>query len=165
MIKEKTSQKTREAAFGAGCFWHVEEDFRKLDGVKETTVGYMGGKTKNPTYEDVCTNKSGHIETALVEYDPKKISYEKLLDKFFEIHNPTSIDRQGLDFGTQYRSAIFYYDDSQKKAAEKKIVELTRSGNFRKPIVTVVLSATEFYKAEDYHQKYLMKRGLDSCSI
>ena len=127
----------------------------------------MGGTKKDPSYEDVCSNKTGHIETALVEYDSKKVSYENLLDKFFSIHNPTSMDRQGLDFGTQYRSAIFYYSDEQKKTAEKKIDELSKSGKFKKPLVTVLLPASksEFYKAEEYHQRYLEKHGLSSCNI
>jgi len=152
-------------AFGAGCFWHVEEDFRKLPGVISTTVGYMGGRTENPTYKDVCSNKTGHIETVLIEYDPRKISFSKLLDTFFSIHNPTSKDRQGLDFGTQYRSAIFYYTEKQKKDAEEKIKLLENSGKYRRPIVTVVLKAQEFYKAEEYHQKYLEKKGLSSCRL
>ena len=163
----KDDKNNQKAAFGAGCFWHVEEDFRQLKGVTNVTVGYMGGTKENPSYEDVCSNRTGHIETALVEYDPKKTQYEELLDKFFAIHNPTSMDRQGLDFGSQYRSAIFYYSDEQKKIAEKKISELNESGKFKKPVVTVLLSASElkFYKAEEYHQRYLEKHGLSSCNI
>jgi len=164
-IKDLKRKDLKKAAFGAGCFWHVEEDFRTMHGIINTTVGFMGGKTKNPTYKEVCYNNTGHIETALVEYDSKKISYDKILDKFFEIHNPTSKDRQGLDFGVQYRSAIFYYDDKQKIAAEKKIEEINASKKYRKPIVTVILKAEEFYKAEEYHQKYLMKKGLKNCSL
>lgn len=153
------------AAFGAGCFWHVEEDFRTIHGVINTTVGFMGGTMKNPTYKDVCYRNTGHIETALIEYDTKKVSYETLLDKFFEIHNPTSKDRQGLDFGTQYRSAIFYYDTKQKITAQKKIKELNNSGKYKRVIVTVIIKAKEFYKAEEYHQKYFMKKGIKTCSI
>jgi len=155
----------KKAAFGAGCFWHVEEDFRKMHGIVETTAGYMGGTTKNPTYKEVCYKHTGHIETVLIGYDPKKISYEELLGRFFDMHNPTSKDRQGLDFGVQYRSAIFYYDPKQKKAAEKRIKEVDASGRFKRPIVTVILKAQKFYKAEEYHQKYIMKRGLESCSL
>ncbi len=150
-----------KATFGAGCFWHVEEAFRNVPGVKKTIVGYMGGKTKNPSYEDVCTDKTGHVEACMVEYDPKKISYGELLRIFWKIHDPTQINKQGLDIGTQYRSAIFYHDSEQKKLAEESLRKEQKK--YQEKIATEITKAGKFYKAEEYHQKYLMKRGLKAC--
>ena len=155
--------KINKAVFGAGCFWGVEDVFRKLKGVKSTIVGYMGGKMKNPTYEKVCTDKTGHAEVVLVEYNPEEISYDKLLDIFWKIHDPTQLNRQGLDMGTQYRSIIFYYNGEQKKKAMESKKKQEKSKKYKSKIVTEIVKASEFYKAEDYHQKYLMKRGLNVC--
>ena len=154
-----------QASFGAGCFWGVEETFRQTPGVKETAVGYQGGKTKNPTYEQVCSHGTGHAEVVHVEYDPSEISYEKLLEVFFENHDPTTMNRQGPDVGDQYRSVVFYYTPEQKTEAEAAKAKLEKSGNFRRPIVTQIVSAPEFYRAEEYHQQYLAKRGARSCHI
>ncbi len=153
------------ATFGAGCFWGVEETFRKLSGVQSTAVGYMGGSKPHPTYEDVCSDASGHAEVVQAVYDPDLVPYETLLRVFWEHHNPTTLNRQGPDVGTQYRSAIFYHDEAQKAAAELSKAELEASGKWSKPIVTEISPAKEFWKAEDYHQKYLMKRGKDACHI
>lgn len=153
------------ATFGAGCFWGVEEIFRQVKGVTSTAVGYMGGRTKNPTYEEVCSDKSGHAEVVQVEYDPKQVTYENLLKVFFENHNPTQGNRQGPDVGSQYRSAIFVHDEKQKNAAAKKILELTNSKKFGKPITTTIEKAKEFWRAEEYHQLYLAKRSRSSCHI
>lgn len=150
-----------KATFGAGCFWHVEEAFRKLDGVLSTTVGYMGGTFENPTYEDVCTDETGHAEVVQIEYDPKKISYNQLLDVFWSTHDPTQLNRQGPDEGTQYRSAIFYHNEEQKKLAEESKKKLKK----KKPAVTEITKAKKFYKAEEYHQKYLQKKGMTSCNL
>lgn len=154
-----------KATFGAGCFWGVEEFFRTLDGVSETTVGYMGGTTDAPSYEDVCTDTTGHAEVVQVEYDPDVISFDALVDVFFENHNPTQLNRQGPDVGKQYRSVIFYADETQKKIAEQKIAALSNAGRFNKPIVTTLEPLTNYWLAEEYHQKYLAKRGLSSCHI
>ena len=153
----------KSAMFGAGCFWGVEETFRTLPGVKETAVGYAGGKTKDPTYKEVCTDKTGHAEVVHIEFDPAKTSYQKLLDVFFSSHNPMTLNRQGPDVGTQYRSVIFYYSPEQKKLAEATIARLTKEKRFPRPIVTALEPAPPFYMAEDYHQKYLMKRGKNAC--
>lgn len=152
-----------KAAFGAGCFWGVEEAFRTLPGVLKTTVGYQGGHTQNPTYKDVCTDTTGHAEVVLVEFDPAQVSYDRLLDVFFANHNPTEVNRQGPDTGTQYRTVIFTYSDAQKQAALAARDRLTASGKFKKPIATQVQDAPEFYPAEDYHQQYLLKRGMTHC--
>ena len=149
-----------KATFAAGCFWHVEDLFRKTKGVKSTKVGYTGGKLAAPTYEEVCTDKTGHAEAVQVEYDPNEISYDKLLKIFWENHDPTTLNRQGPDVGSQYRSAVFYHDESQKQEAEKSKEELEKSGRYQRPIVTEVAPAPEFYKAEEYHQKYFQKHGL-----
>ena len=153
------------ATFAAGCFWGVESTFRQLPGVISTRVGYTGGQMQNPTYKDVCTDRTGHAEAVEVDYDPTKISYEKLLDVFWENHDPTQLNRQGPDSGTQYRSAIFYHDPEQQSAAESSKEKRGKSGAYRKPIVTQIVPATTFYEAEDYHQQYLEKRGLASCHI
>lgn len=152
-----------KATFAAGCFWGVEAAFRQLKGVKSTTVGYMGGHTVSPTYQDVCTDLTGHAEVVQVEYDPQEVTYEQLLDLFWSIHDPTTLNRQGPDIGTQYRSAIFYHTPEQKSAAESFKVRLEASGKVKKSIVTEILPVQEFYKAEEYHQQYLEKRGLSTC--
>ena len=154
-----------EASFGAGCFWGVEEAFRQLPGVRETAVGYQGGTLGNPTYEDVCSGATGHAEVVHVQFDPKETSYEKLLDLFWMEHDPTTPNRQGPDHGTQYRSVIFYYTPEHKAAAEKSKAKLEASGRFKRPIVTQIVAAPEFYRAEEYHQRYLDQRGRSSCSI
>jgi peptide-methionine (S)-S-oxide reductase len=160
---EKTKNRLELATFGAGCFWGVEETFRTLKGVVKTEVGYTGGTVKNPNYEEVCTDKTGHAEAVQVTFDPKLISYKKLLEIFWNNHNPTTINRQGPDVGSQYRSAIFYHSEEQKKQAEESKKELENSGKWKSPIVTSIEPAKTFYKAEEYHQKYLMKRGLKTC--
>lgn len=149
-----------KATFGAGCFWHVEDLFRKTNGVTSTQVGYIGGKLSNPTYEEVCTDRTGHAEAVQVEYDPNEISYDELLNVFWNNHDPTSLNRQGPDVGNQYRSAIFFHDEEQKKIAHKSKEDLEKSGKFQKRIVTEIVAAPEFYKAEEYHQKYFQKHGL-----
>jgi len=153
------------ATFGAGCFWGVEEAFQKIKGVTKTTVGYMGGKTKNPTYEDVCTDETGHAEVVQIQFDEKIVTYEELLDVFWSIYDPTQLNRQGYDTGTQYRSVIFYQNDSQRKIAEESKNKLEKSKKFKKPIVTEIVPAKEFYKAEEYHQNYLKKQGRTSCKV
>ena len=154
-----------KATFGAGCFWGVEEAFRKLNGVKDTAVGYTGGTLKNPTYKDVCTDGTGHAEVVEVTYDPATVSYDQLLDVFWSIHNPTTLNRQGPDIGTQYRSAIFFHSPEQEAAARASKEKLEKSGRYNRPIVTQIVPATEFYRAEEYHQRYLEKRGVSSCHI
>lgn len=154
---------TELATFGAGCFWHVEEAFRTIKGVLKTEVGYTGGKMKSPTYEDVCTDETGHAEAVQIEFDPKQVSYEDLLKVFWTIHDPTQKNRQGPDVGTQYRSAIFYHTEEQKKIAEKSLKEEQKK--YKEKIATEITKATIFYPAEEYHQKYLMKRGLKTCGI
>lgn len=156
---------TEKAAFGAGCFWGVEELFRVLTGVIKTEVGYMGGTTDNPTYEMVCTGNTGHVETVEITYDPKQTSYQELLKIFWNNHNPTTPNRQGPDIGTQYRSVIFYYTEEQKEIAEASKTEIEQSTQFKDPIVTEIIPATTFWKGEEYHQQYLAKRGLGSCHI
>jgi peptide-methionine (S)-S-oxide reductase len=148
-----------KATFGAGCFWHVEDLLNKTKGVKSTAVGYIGGELTNPTYEEVCTDKTGHAEAVEVEYDPDEISFEELLDVFWSNHNPTTLNRQGPDVGIQYRSAIFYHDEKQKEIAEKSKQELGKSDKFDNPIITEIVPAPTFYKAEEYHQKYFKKHG------
>lgn len=155
--------KMQQATFGAGCFWGVEATFQKIKGVKKTTVGYMGGKQKNPTYEEVCTDKTGHAEVIQIVYDTEQISYKELLEIFWEIHDPTQINRQGPDIGTQYRSVIFYHNEKQKKLSEES--KNKQQKKYNKKIVTQILHAKEFYPAEEYHQKYLEKQGLKSCKI
>ncbi len=151
--------------FGAGCFWGVEATFRKIRGVKEAIVGYAGGKTENPTYHDVCSDETGHAEVVQVEFDPAVVSYNELLDIFWDNHDPTTLNRQGPDVGTQYRSVIFYYSPEQKAAAEQSKAGHDQSGRFRRPIVTQIEPAPPFYRAEEYHQRYLEKRGMAHCSI
>lgn len=156
---------TKEATFAAGCFWGVEDIFRALPGVLDTEVGYTGGTLPNPTYEMVCTDTTGHAEAVKVTYDPSQISYEKLLEVFWSNHNPTTRNQQGPDIGTQYRSVIYYHDDEQKKLAEKTRDAVDKSGKWKNPVVTQVLPATDFYRAEEYHQQYLLKNGLSNCHI
>lgn len=151
------------ATFGAGCFWGVEERFRTTEGVTETMVGYMGGGTLSPTYEDVCTDRTGHAEVVQLTYDPERITYDELIDIFFALHDPTQKDRQGPDVGTQYRSVIFFHDEGQRAAAIKKKADLAAAGTFKRPVVTAIEPANQFWKAEEYHQKYLMKRGKNVC--
>lgn len=154
-----------KATFGAGCFWGVEEEFRKLPGVRDTAVGYSGGTVANPTYEDVCTDRTGHAEVVEVDYDPEKTSYDTLLDVFWNGHNPTQLNRQGPDVGTQYRSVIFFHTPEQEAAARASKDRLAKSGKFPRPIVTEISPAQPFWRAEEYHQKYLEKRGLGSCHV
>jgi peptide-methionine (S)-S-oxide reductase len=151
------------ATFAAGCFWGVEEAFTKKKGVKSTRVGYIGGNLPNPTYEDVCTDRTGHAEALQVKYDPKEISYEELLDLFWSIHNPTTKNRQGPDIGSQYRSIVFYHTPEQERIAKKSKQELDDSNKFQNKIVTEIVPASTFYPAEDYHQKYYQKIGGGSC--
>ena len=152
-----------KALFGAGCFWGVEAAFRRVKGVQATAVGYSGGHLSNATYEDVCSGKTGHAEVVEIEYDPAQVSYDDLLNVFWENHNPTTLNRQGPDVGTQYRSAIFFLSPEQEAAA-KASKERVQS-RFKNKIVTEITPASEFYRAEDYHQQYLEKRGLAQCSI
>jgi peptide-methionine (S)-S-oxide reductase len=156
---------TEKATFGAGCFWGVESTFRSIPGVTNATVGYAGGAKENPTYEDVCTDETGHAEVVEVEFDPALVSYEKLLDVFWSNHNPTTLNRQGPDVGTQYRSVIFYHSPEQRATAEASKAALEKSGKFRSPIVTQIEPAPKFYRAEEYHQRYLEKRGRTHCAI
>jgi len=151
------------ATFAAGCFWGVEESFRKIKGVKSTMVGYTGGRWENPTYNDVCADLTGHAEAIQLQYDPQEISYEDLLEVFWSIHNPTTKNRQGFDYGIQYRSVIFYHTPEQELSARRSIEELEKSGRFRNRIVTEIVPAATFYKAEEYHQKYYEKEGGGSC--
>jgi methionine-S-sulfoxide reductase len=153
------------AMFGAGCFWGVEAKFSKLKGVIETEVGYSGGITINPTYKDVCTDKTGHAEVVKVTYDPNIVSYEELLEFFWDIHNPTTLNRQGWDIGTQYRSIVFYTDDEQRLAAIRVKEKLDKSGKYKKPIVTEIVPVGEFYRAEEYHQKYHEKNKRSIFSV
>lgn len=154
-----------KATFAAGCFWGVEESFRTLKGVVRTTVGYTGGSFVNPSYEDVCTGATGHAEAVEVEFDPEKVSYGELLEVFWKIHDPTTLNRQGPDVGTQYRSAIFFHTPEQEKASLESRKKLEESGAFQRPIVTEVTGATRFYPAEEYHQRYLEKRGIKHCGL
>jgi len=154
-----------KATFGAGCFWGVEARFNELAGVLDTAVGYAGGGLEHPTYKEVCTDKTGHAEVVEVTFDPSRLSYEALLDAFFALHDPTQLNRQGPDWGKQYRSVVFANNEEQIVAAKAKIAELCASGSYRKPIVTTVEEAPMFWKAEEYHQRYLEKRGMVSCHI
>ena len=156
---------TEKATFGAGCFWGVEEAFRQVDGVTDTAVGYLGGTMVNPTYHDVCTGRTGHAEVVQVTYDPARVSYEQLLDLFWQMHDPTTLNRQGPDVGEQYRSAIFFHTPEQEAAARTSKEKWQASGRFRRPIATEITATSAFYRAEDYHQQYLAKRGASSCHI
>jgi len=152
----------KKATFGAGCFWGVEAAFRQLDGVTRTRVGYSGGRTVNPTYEDVCSHRTGHAEVVEVTYDPERVSYEQLLDVFWHKHDPTQLNRQGWDIGDQYRSVVFTHDEEQREAAVRS--KAREQVNWSAPIVTQVEPAQTFYEAEDYHQQYLEKRGRSTCT-
>ena len=154
-----------KATFGAGCFWGVEARFAQVPGVTETAVGYEGGKLDNPSYRDVCTDATGHAEVGELDFDPAKVSYDQLLDLFFELHDPTQLNRQGPDWGTQYRSVVFYHTPEQEVAAKQAIAQLTAEKRFPRPIVTQVVPAQTFWRGEEYHQKYLEKRGAVSCHI
>ena len=149
---------TKKATFAMGCFWKPDEIFSKVPGVIETTVGYSGGHTENPSYEHVCSGKTGHAETLEIEYDPEKVSYEELLDVFWGNHDPTTLNRQGPDIGEQYRSAIFFRSKEQEKAAKESHARFEQSGTFKSPIVTEIVPASDFYDAEEYHQKYYEKQ-------
>ena len=156
---------TSKASFAAGCFWGVEAAFRQVPGVLATAVGYEGGTTENPTYEDVCRKNTGHAETVEVDFDPKRVSYGQLLDVFWENHDPTTLNRQGPDVGEQYRSAIFFHDADQEREARASKENLEKSGRYRRPVVTEIAPARQIWRANDYHQQYLEKRGLATCKI
>ncbi len=154
------------ATFGAGCFWGVEAEFAKIPGVKSTAVGYCGGKTTNPTYRDVCSHETGHAEVVQIKFDPTKVTYQELVDIFFELHDPTTLNRQGPDVGDQYRSVVFFSSPEQERIAKATKERLGKSGEFRNPIVTQIVPAVTFYPAEDYHQKYFEKHGMaGSCHL
>lgn len=155
----------QKATFGAGCFWGVEAAFRQIKGVISTAVGYTGGSLKNPTYEDVCSGKTGHAEVVEVVYDPEQVSYDRLLQVFWESHDPTTLNRQGPDIGAQYRSAVFYHTPEQMTAALAAKEKLQTSGRYKRPLVTEITATSPYYLAEDYHQQYLEKRGLASCHL
>jgi peptide-methionine (S)-S-oxide reductase len=157
--------KQEKATFGAGCFWGVEVAFRQVAGVIDAVAGYLGGTLASPTYKDVCTGRTGHAEVVEVTYDPERVSYDDLLNVFWSSHDPTTLNRQGPDVGTQYRSAIFYHDETQRRAAEASKDAWSKSGRFHRPIVTEISPASTFYRAEEYHQRYLEKRGLASCHV
>lgn len=157
--------KLEKAYFAAGCFWHVEDAFRQVPGVVSTAVGFMGGHTENPTYKEVCTDRTGHAETTEVTYDPSKVTFDQLLDVFWSHHDPTTLNRQGPDSGSQYRSAIFYLNKDQEEKAKASKESLQKSGKFTRPVVTEIVPAKTFYKAEEYHQQYFEKTGQRSCGI
>ncbi len=154
----------KKATFGAGCFWGVEARFRELDGVDDAAVGYMGGELESPTYEQVCTDRTGHAEVVELIFDPQRIDYERLVREFFALHDPTQLNRQGPDFGRQYRSVIFVHDDEQRQVAERIHRELDESGRFTRPIATAIEPVSTFWRAEEYHQQYLARRG-GTCTI
>ena len=154
---------TEIATFGAGCFWGIEEAFRRVPGVTETAVGYSGGHMEDPTYKEVCTDETGHAEVVQVAFDPSRVSYRQLLDVFWQIHDPTQVNRQGPDFGTQYRTVIFFHSPEQEKEAAESKAALEKSGKLGRPIATQIVPAGKFYRAEEYHQRYLEKRGAASC--
>ena len=154
-----------KAVFGAGCFWGVEARFAELPGVLDTAVGYEGGGLEHPTYKEVCTDRTGHAEVVQITFDPARVGYETLLDAFFSLHDPTQMNRQGPDWGSQYRSVIFTESEEQERLAKARVAELSASGSFRNPIVTQIMPNETFWKAEEYHQRYLEKRGMVSCHI
>ena len=152
-----------KATFGAGCFWGVEVEFRNVPGVHDAAVGYMGGDVPNPSYQQVCTDRTGHAEVVQVEFDPDEVSYEELVEKFFEVHDPTQLNRQGPDVGTQYRSVVFFHSPEQREVAER--ARERAAARFDRPVVTAVEPAAEFWRAEEYHKQNLVKRGMASCRI
>ncbi|HTR47885.1 MAG TPA: peptide-methionine (S)-S-oxide reductase MsrA [Verrucomicrobiae bacterium] len=154
-----------KATFAAGCFWGVEDAFRQVKGVTDVTVGYTGGHTKNPTYKEVCTDRTGHAEAVEVEFDPNQVSYRELLAVFFQSHDPTQMNRQGPDYGTQYRSAVFFHDAEQEAETRGAKEALEKAGIFKRPIVTQIVAAPEFYRAEEYHQRYFEKNGIRACHL
>ena len=154
-----------KATFAAGCFWGVEDAFRQVKGVTSAIVGYTGGAMKDPSYKDVCTGKTGHAEAVEVEFDPTKVSYRELLAVLFQSHDPTQLNRQGPDYGTQYRSAIFFHDAEQEAQAREAVAALDKAGVFKHPIVTQIVPASEFFRAEEYHQKYFEKQGIRACHL
>jgi peptide-methionine (S)-S-oxide reductase len=156
---------TEIATFGAGCFWGVEAAFSRVPGVIEAVSGYSGGHTENPSYKDVCTDETGHAEVVQVTYDPAKVSFEKLLDVFWTMHDPTQVNRQGPDFGSQYRTAIFFHTPEQEAAARASVQKLEGAKQFPRPIVTQIVAAGDFYRAEEYHQRYFEKNGINACHI
>ena len=164
-LAEEGLVKTEKATFAAGCFWGVESAFRQIPGVVETQVGYTGGKTANPTYKEVCTDQTGHAEAIEIAFDPAKVSYQTLVEFFFKMHDPTQVNRQGPDFGTQYRSVIFYHSPEQRAVAEEVRAALEKSGKHKKPIATQIVPAEPFYRAEEYHQRYFEKNSGPSCHI
>lgn len=160
-----SEENLQTATFAAGCFWGVEEAFRQVKGVKSTTVGYTGGTSKNPSYEDVCSDMTGHAEAVQIQYEPKQVSYEQLLEVFWSVHDPTTKNRQGPDIGSQYRSMISYHTSEQEMLAKQSKENIERSGKFRNGIVTEIVQALTFYKAEEYHQQYYEKRGGGKCYL
>jgi peptide-methionine (S)-S-oxide reductase len=154
-----------KATFSEGCFWGVEDTFRQVEGVKDVTVGYTGGRTDKPTYKEVCTDRTGHAEAVEIDFDPAQVSYPQLLNIFFESHDPTQLNRQGPDYGTQYRSAIFFHDADQEAQAREAKAALEKSGKFKRPIVTEIVPASQFYRAEEYHQRYFEKNGIRACHL
>lgn len=154
-----------KAIFGAGCFWGIEAAYRQIPGVRNVLVGYSGGHTEEPTYRDVCSGTTGHAEVVEVEYDQAEVSYESLLDAFWQVHNPTTLNRQGPDVGTQYRSAIFTLDDEQDEIARRSLKSASATGKFPRPIVTEITKASTFYRAEEYHQRYFEKHGVSGCAV
>jgi peptide-methionine (S)-S-oxide reductase len=168
-MKDRTKREEHgamaKATFAAGCFWGVEDRFRQVPGVTAAMVGYTGGHTKNPTYKEVCTDRTGHAEAIELEFDPKQVSYKELLAVFFQSHDPTQLNRQGPDYGTQYRSAIFFHNAEQEAAAREAKEALEKSGVFKRPVVTQIVAAPEFYPAEEYHQRYFEKNGIRACHL
>jgi peptide-methionine (S)-S-oxide reductase len=154
-----------KATFGAGCFWGVESFFRAVPGVADVVVGYAGGSVENPTYRQVCSDTTGHAEVVQIAYDPAKVNYDRLLDVFFANHDPTTLNRQGPDYGSQYRSVVFAHSPEQERQARTKVEALTKAGRFKRPIVTAIEPFRNFYRAEDYHQRYFEKNGLPSCHV
>ncbi len=161
----KMTEKTELATFGAGCFWGVQAAFDELEGVLKTQAGYLGGHVENPTYQQVCQDNTGHAEVVQITYDPQRISYQELLERFWQLHDPTQKNRQGPDVGSQYRSAIFTHSETQRQQAEASRAALQASGRYDRPIVTEITPASQFYPAEEYHQHYLKKKGLGSCHL
>ena len=154
---------TEKATFGAGCFWQVEVEFRNVPGVLDAAAGYMGGRLEDPSYEDVCTDRTGHAEVVQVDFDPDEVSYDQLLERFWEIHDPTQVNRQGPDVGSQYRSVVFFHSPEQQRTAEQSREQA--QARFSRPIATEIAPAQAFWRAEEYHQQYLVKRGLATCRI